>query len=126
MTTKTKEKNNQSKDDIITLLCNYRLPIMGISCLWIFLFHVWVPLLGDVAYLGKFEFYFLRMGYVGVDIFFLLSGIGLVYSISKHSLSVYYYRRIKRILISFLLAGIFIRNCKQMDNTRILRKCIIL
>ncbi|MCQ2452645.1 MAG: acyltransferase family protein [Oscillospiraceae bacterium] len=43
-----------------------------LSALWILVFHLWITLTGSVA-----ERYLLTIGYVGVDIFFLLSAYSL-------------------------------------------------
>ena len=46
----------------------------------------------------------LNIGYMGVDVFMLLSGYGISKSLQKHSLRIYYANRIKRILpLWFLL-----------------------
>lgn len=49
-----------------------------------------------------------RIGYVGVDVFFFLSGIGLTYAIQKNDVFAFYVRRLKRIIPSFLIIGIII------------------
>ena len=43
---------------------------------------------------------------MGVDIFFLLSGIGLTYSIKKSTIRRFYYKRFRRIIFPFLAVGI--------------------
>lgn len=69
---------------------------MGMAILWVVLFH------------AKFEFHGIldtiqTIGYGGVDIFFLLSGIGLYYSLRKsEKLLPFYQRRAKRIFPAYL------------------------
>jgi peptidoglycan/LPS O-acetylase OafA/YrhL len=58
----------------LKLLSKYRTELMGIAIFYIFLFHIY-----DIGYAYKIRSY----GYVGVDIFFMLSGIGLIYSWKK-------------------------------------------
>jgi hypothetical protein len=54
-----------------------------------------------------FCLYFIKnIGNRGVDIFMFLSGIGMTYAISKETLPVFYYRRAKRLLPTYLLIGI--------------------
>lgn len=57
-------------------LSRYRGELMGIAILFVILFHVYLP---------RHDMFFglRRMGSVGVDIFFLLSGIGLWFSWTK-------------------------------------------
>ena len=57
-------------------LSRYRGELMGIAMLFIILFHVYLP--RQHAFFGLH-----RLGNVGVDMFFFLSGIGLWYSWSK-------------------------------------------
>lgn len=52
------------------------------------------------------EGYLKRIGFCGVDIFLLLSGIGLTFAIRKGNVLTFYYRRIKRILLPFLVMAI--------------------
>ena len=62
--------------------------LMGFAIMWVFLFHVGgigVPWIDT----------FCSKGYLGVDIFFFLSGWGLCYSLSKDpNITQFYKRRI--------------------------------
>lgn len=52
--------------------------------------------------------YYNAIGSVGVDIFVFLSGFGLYYSLSrKPKLSSYYMKRVKRVVIPYLVCGLF-------------------
>lgn len=92
------------------LLSKYRGAIMGIAALWILAFHEWIQLTTTVE--GGFhpvnflERYIKAIGFCGVDIFLMLSGIGLTFAIGKGSLLSFYYRRLKRILLPFLVVAI--------------------
>lgn len=89
------------------LISKYRGAIMGLAALWILIYHAWNPLLSENAggiqgFFSFLELYIKKVGFCGVDIFFLLSGFGLTYAISKGSLFRFYYRRIRRIALPFL------------------------
>ena len=88
------------------LIGKHRGSIMGFAALWIMFFHIWtvVSAAGSPFYFT--EQFIKRIGFCGVDIFFFLSGIGLTYSIKKGSLALFYYKRIKRIIIPFSAIGI--------------------
>lgn len=70
----------------------HRSSLMGFAILWVMLFH-----LVDLPILNK--------GYMGVDIFFFLSAIGLCYSFEKNSnLKLFYCKRALRIVPTWWLA----------------------
>lgn len=77
--------------------------LMGIAILSIMLFHqAWIY--GWNPVFAFFHFY----GNWGVDIFFLVSGFGLYYSLKKDNrVAHFYYRRIIRILPLCLVCGLF-------------------
>ena len=67
-------------------ISRHRAVLMGLAIIGIILFHV--PLSrGDMFFGLK------RMGNVGVDVFFLLSGVGLWFAWSKKPLVMHFYRR---------------------------------
>ena len=86
----------------------YRKQLMGVAALLIFLFHHWttvIPqLLLDHPTLAKISLFILTHGHCGVDIFFLISGIGLVWAADKHSVGEFYIRRVKKVFVPFLIA----------------------
>ena len=86
-------------------LSKYRTELMGFAILWIFLFHsnIYIPeFLAPVKFVKE-------IGYSGVDIFFLLSGLGLSFSISKNpSLVQFYKKRLKRIIPTFWVCLFFV------------------
>lgn len=84
---------------------DYRKELMGIAVIWIFCFHVWEPLFEKTSFvfLKEAEWYIKETGYCGVDIFLLLSGMGLVYAIQKQNLKTFYLRRFLRVYPAFFL-----------------------
>lgn len=90
-------------NNALVLLSKYKKELMGFSALWILVFHVcensnWnIP---EILLLWK------RIGYTGVDIFFLLSGIGMTYSIKKSNTWSFYLRRAKKLLPPYVLVGV--------------------
>lgn len=79
---------------------------MGLAALCIVIFHEWQPVAGAVPVVGIFESFGKKIGFFGVDIFFMLSGLGLTYAIRKGGLLSFYWRRIKRLLIPVLAVGL--------------------
>lgn len=76
----------------ISFFTKYRNELMGGAILWIFLFHC-----GDIG----FPVYdaFRKYGWIGVDVFFFLSAIGLCYSLKNNAdTKSFYTRRALRIL----------------------------
>lgn len=93
------------------LVSKYRGAIMGIAALWIYVFHAWIILspeqqAGSFNLISFLERYIKEIGFAGVDIFFMVSGIGLTFAIKKESLPVFYYRRIRRVALPALTVGI--------------------
>lgn len=81
------------------MLARYRLPLMGISVIVIFLGHqCWLD--------GTFFDFFHRTGELGVDIFAFLSGWGIAKSLGHNSTKVFYAHRVKKLLPTCLFAGI--------------------
>lgn len=96
-----------SDENGFLLLNRYRGALMGFAALWIYVYHEWLPI-SDGHYKTLWvECFIKNLGFGGVDIFLLLSGIGLTYSIgkSKNILS-FYYKRIKRILLPYILIAV--------------------
>ena len=104
------EKAHKSKYNQLDLLSKHRNSIMGFAALLILFFHSWLPIFNTIPIIGEIENIFKKISFCGVDIFFFMSGIGLTFSISNHSISEFYYKRLKRVLIPFLLITIIIRH----------------
>ena len=90
------------KNNDLSLIEKHRNKIFGIAALWIYFFHLWTPIIEQNTYIEFIK----RIGFCGVDIFLLLSGIGLTHSIKKHNLKQFYYNRIKRIIFPFIIAAL--------------------
>ena len=75
---------------------------MGIACIYVVLTHFADLSVGQTIYHSNPFFMFAACGNVGVDIFLLLSGLGLFYSYSKDR-SFFYRKRIVRILVPYVL-----------------------
>ena len=93
------------------LLSKYRGAIMGLAAIWILIFHEWIQLSttppeGGFDLISNLERYIKAIGFCGVDIFLMLSGIGLTFAIKKDSLGKFYYRRLRRILLPFLTMAV--------------------
>ena len=86
---------------MITRVSSYRTFLMGISILWVILFHtiwyLWFPKVIEI---------FQMSGNYGVDIFIFVSVYGLYHSMqNKLTLRQWYFRRLKRIIPSFLIVA---------------------
>ena len=90
-----------------TLLSEYRSEVSGCSASWIWMFHSW-KLLWLPGVFRWVEIYTVRTGYYGVDYFFLLSGFGLSFSLSKErDLYYFYWKRVKTIYTPFIIIGVY-------------------
>ena len=95
------------RDDDLCLVNQYRLPIMGFAALWILFLHTGVAVLSEEGILYPVYFFIRRIGYLGVDIFFLLSGVGMVYSYEKtENLWEFWEHRAKRLVLPMLIMAI--------------------
>ena len=95
------------RDDDLSLVNRYRMSIMGFAALWILFFHTGVVVLPEGSALYPVYFYIRRIGYLGVDIFFLLSGIGMVYSYEKtNSVLTFWGHRARRLILPMLLMAV--------------------
>lgn len=101
-------------------IVTYRTHLMGIAALWIYIFHEWIPLAPNIPILGFAEGFIKQIGFFGVDIFFLLSGMGLIFAIEKHSLSIFYKRRFLRIIPPYVLTAILILFAENWNFTEFL------
>lgn len=103
-------------EDGFALLSKYRGAIMGFAAVWILVFHEWQMLTKNPDggfYLFNFlESFIKTIGFCGVDIFLMLSGVGLTFAIRKGGLGAFYYRRLKRVFLPFLTIAI-IRNALE-------------
>lgn len=70
--------------------------LMGIAIWSVLIFHLFSWIYNPI---GRFN-----IGYIGVDVFFFLSGVGLAHSYSKNGLRQFYINRVKRIYPVFFIA----------------------
>lgn len=92
----------------IALINKHRGQIMGVSALWILVYHTWYRMFTPETspkLLYYIELAITKLGYFGVDIFFLLSGIGLSYAIVKYSTKEFLLRRFRRLALPVLIAA---------------------
>ncbi len=88
-----------SKEQFLKDISAYRSAIMGLSMIAIILFHQ--DFVNSFP-LNIFKYY----GFWGVDVFLLLSGMGLVNSLNKYPIRIFYQRRLLRLVPSCILCGI--------------------
>lgn len=89
-----------------SLLSKYRKEIFGISIIWIIFFHLSLLKFSNTKPLLFIGSELMHIGFVGVEIFLLLSGFGLYFS-RKHNQSIlhFYVNRVKRIFATYFLIG---------------------
>ena len=81
----------------------FRSELMGLACLWVMLHHNAFSWPESLDLLRRFSLY----GNLGVDIFLLLSGVGLYYAWSKKpALGDFYARRFVRLLVPYVLFAV--------------------
>lgn len=84
---------------------------MGLSMILIMLFHqMWVT--ND-----PISIWIHHLGYIGVEVFLVISGFGIAHSLSKNSLSIYFRNRIVRILPACVIWGSIKLLVSQLPNT---------
>lgn len=89
-----------------SLLSKYRKEIFGISIIWIIFFHISLLKFSNVRPLLFTGSEIMHIGFAGVEIFLLLSGFGLYFSLThEYSIMHFYANRIKRIFVSYFLIG---------------------
>ena len=103
------EKNNEITANGFVLLSRYRGAIMGMAAIMIFVFHAWLAVIPEspvsiISFFHNAELFIRKVSYFGVDIFMLLSGMGLTYSIKKDPLPKFYYRRLRRVYLPYLVS----------------------
>lgn len=80
------------------LISTYRTQLMGLAILWVVLYHSTMNA-SSVPAVGTLQAY----GYGGVDVFLLVSGLGLYYAYRGNvSTATFYKRRLQRILPTYL------------------------
>ena len=90
------------------IISDYRTFIMGIAMISIIIFHFTEDCANaHYMYNGIIKLYKRNIGSAGVDLFLMMSGLGLVYSMKKNNNIKYFYKkRIIKILIPYLLIAV--------------------
>lgn len=98
----------QQNKEIINkkLLEKYRTEIMGFAALCIFMFHAVRPSFSLMIKDTDILAFFIRIGFSGVDVFFFLSGMSLVRSMSNNRVGEFYIRRLSRVYFPFFVIGL--------------------
>lgn len=111
-----------NQENSLKLLSKYRNQLMGFAAFWILLFHEWTIINPEKSNIfSKVFINFKIFGYCGVDIFFLLSGMSLVYAINKETTLEFYKKRFKRVILPFLFMGIFYMSTKYWSFSEMLK-----
>ncbi|MBQ6334435.1 MAG: acyltransferase [Erysipelotrichaceae bacterium] len=104
--------------------------LLGIATLWVALYHSGIRFtakdgqgLTHFLYLIYYQLYLIKSsGQIGVEIFLILSAIGLYYSLEKDdNVLLFYKRRIRRILPTYLLVNIIWGVINSYSFSRILK-----
>ena len=96
------------KKNTFKILSDYRSFLMGIAIISIIIFHVTEDCHNyHYMFNGVIKLYYNYISAVGVDIFLLLSGLGLLYSMKKNdNIKEFYKKRYLKILIPYLVVAI--------------------
>ena len=82
-------------------ISTYRSELMGWAILWIMMLHFTFTQIKPLGFVAQY-------GFAGVEIFMLVSGFGLFFSLEKNdSLSHFYKKRVFRIFPTYYIVGIF-------------------
>lgn len=110
--------------NIINKISEFRIWLMTLAITFVVIYHYKCWVNGIPWYIGII----LKYGYVGVDLFFFLSGFGLTYSYQRNDIKTFYVHRIKKILPSYILYGfiyilhIYFRTNESLTFSQILYK----
>jgi len=101
-----KEQNNAKYHCKLGLLSKYRAEFMGFAILIVIFTHSVDFGVNYPSFFGKIvNSSYGRIGQIAVNIFFMVSGIGMYYSLSKNNKN-FYKRRFEKILPSYFMISI--------------------
>lgn len=80
-------EQNEKQYPVLALIGRYRTALMGVAALWIYYFHVLPIGLFEGTPLQETEWFLHRVGFCGVDMFFLLSAFGLYHRFSSRPIN---------------------------------------
>lgn len=111
------------KGGILDMVSRHRTQVMGFAAMWIFIFHVRneVTVFAGLPVIGNIDIFFVNIGFNGVDIFLFLSGWGLYHAINKHSLTNFYKRRYRRLILPFVAACVAAAAFGEWDVLRLVK-----
>lgn len=87
--------------NLVSKISENRVLLMALAIIFVVIYHF-------KCWIGGFPWYIgiiIKYGYIGVDIFFFLSGFGLTYSFQKNNIKTFYKNRLKKILPCYILYG---------------------
>ena len=91
-------------------ISTYRSELMGWAIVWIMMLHFTFTQIKPLGFLAQY-------GFAGVDIFMLVSGFGLFFSLEKNSHIIQFYKkRFLRIFPTYYILGIFASILLYHDN----------
>ena len=91
-------------------ISTYRSELMGWSILWIMMLHFTFTQITPLGFVAQY-------GFAGVDIFMLMSGLGLFYSLEKDSNPLRFYKkRLFRIFPTYYIIGFFVNLITTHDD----------
>lgn len=100
----SKEQNLLTGD--LALISKYRNALMGVAAIIVCVFHEFLPVMPEGTMIRDIEEFVLIRSFYGVDVFLLLSGMSIAFSLLKDPRVVPFYgRRAIRILPVYLLSG---------------------
>ena len=98
------------KSNINKHISTYRSELMGYSILWIMMLHFTFTQVKPLGFVAQY-------GFAGVEIFMMVSGFGLFFSLDKDaSLKRFYKKRLLRIFPTYYILGIFWSLLLYHDN----------
>lgn len=103
------KENLKPMTDFLEGISKYRSQLMGIAIIWIMLFHSGIDAPDNIVMRALWYIFVSFGGGMGVDLFFILSGFGLVYSASKITERKQWFgwegKRMVRLLPSYLIVA---------------------
>lgn len=104
---------------MLSFISTYRSHIMGVSIVWIMLYHM--PYLHE--FVGPIIGSAILIGFCGVDIFFFLSAFGLFFSLQRNpNILDFYKKRVVRIFPTYLIVLIIFGILNHLTVTDIIKE----
>lgn len=117
------------KSNDLAIISTHKTPLMGFAALMIYVFHQWehqwIRPEFSLPWLDFAVNFVQRIGFFGVDIFFLLSGMGLIYAIEKRTVFSFYVRRLERVYPAFLFSALLRYAILGWTLTEFLKKVLL-